>query len=170
MSENTSQNINTEETKKQSNPEVNSQSDAVRDDIQKVKSLIQKIKDGIKEKRQLAKESKQSEEVVVKKSLFSGNKKLIIALVVFLILIVLLIAASLYKSLSNSGNKTEIIISSPTPVANVSVTPIQNPSKYATDSAVLQMESKIKELDTQLNSNIKESGLSLPSLDFDIKF
>ncbi|MEK7525886.1 MAG: hypothetical protein AAB546_00205 [Patescibacteria group bacterium] len=135
--------------------------DAVVQDISKLKGFIQKLKQRIKEKRQA------SESVPV----VNKNKLLMISLAVFVVLCILLVAASMYKSLSN-GKK---VVSVPTPipevVINATPTSIVVPSRYATDSAVLELEKSINEVDGQLSgTQIKESQLTPPTFDFAITF
>ena len=48
---------------------------------------------------------------------------------------------------------------------------IASPSAYATDSAVLKVESELKSIDEKLQStDLKEAGLNPPVLDMDVNF
>jgi len=48
---------------------------------------------------------------------------------------------------------------------------ISNPSSYATDSAILEIEQDLKEIDKQLQeTDLKEASLNPPLLDMDIEF
>jgi hypothetical protein len=98
------------------------------------------------------------------------KKMLFIAGGMFALLLVLLIVGLIVKSVS-SRPVAKVIL--PTPVITSLPTPatLTNPSKYATDSAVLKLEQNLKDNETKLNSlDIKESNLYPPQLDFDIKF
>jgi len=55
----------------------------------------------------------------------------------------------------------------PTPFEEV----IINPSAYATDSAILETESKLKEIEKTLGqTDLKETGLNPPILDMEVNF
>jgi uncharacterized membrane protein len=145
--------------------------DAVSSDIQQLKDLITKIKLGIKEKKEQAKLNKLQDKNSQnpKKSFFASNKLLVVALIIFLIFTILLIAASLYKSLA--GKKTAPTnLASPTPFVNVINPQISTPSKYATDSAVVDVEKKVKQLDGQMSDGLNDPDLTPPSLDFNVNF
>lgn len=153
--------------------------DAFQQDIREVKTLIGRIKQGIKEKRELAKQNAQSQaadgQAPTKKGLkgfISSNKKIAILMAVFLFFVVLLVVASLYQVFSNRRGPL-VVGATPTPVASQSATPaaIARPSKYATDSAVLDIEKMITELDRDMSAvDIRESQLTPPNLDYEIKF
>ena len=86
------------------------------------------------------------------------------------VLIVIAIAFSIYMAVKN--NKSEVS-TTPTPVA--SPTPeteiITNPSRYATDSAVLSIGERLKEIEKELNeTKINDLKLSPPNLNWDINF
>ena len=142
--------------------------DAVSADFLKLKGFIGKVKQGIKEKRELSKNGVTGQPAF---KFLKGNKALMFALIVFIILVVFLVAAALFKSLSLPG-KPVISLSPPTPVAIfVSPSPesATNPSRYATDSGVLDLEKKILELDKNMSATeIRESTLTPPALDFDV--
>ncbi len=155
--------------------------DAVSQDISKLKGFMAKLKQGIKEKQTLAKAAKTSgagsniQVDAAKKPSFVGifakNKLLLVALAIFVVLCILLVAASVYKSLSN--RKPTVVVPTPTPEALINATPsgLIVPSRYATDSAVLELETKINDLDKELTTtSIKESQLTPPTFDFVIKF
>ncbi|MBX4206129.1 hypothetical protein KW795_02930, partial [Candidatus Microgenomates bacterium] len=141
--------------------------------IVKLKSFIQKLKEGIKQKQLEAKQGKKngvggSQEKV---NIFKGNKLLMVALIIFIVLVILLVFAAVYKSFS--GDKKPTVRVTPAPQAIQTATPsaITTPSRYATDSAVLELETKINNLDKDMNStNINEPQLSIPQLDFNINF
>jgi hypothetical protein len=98
------------------------------------------------------------------------NKKItVVAIaVMFSLIFLLLILTSLL------GKKQIAIIATPSP-SPISVTPIPNvilnASRYATDSAVLKIESDLNGIQKQLDSSdVKQSDLSLPNMDFNINF
>ena len=88
----------------------------------------------------------------------------------FGVLIVLLIILALVVGLRREkGN------GAPTPSPKAQKTPesevVRNPSRYATDSAVLAIEEEVLEMDEKLRGvDLKESGLRPPQIEFDIKF
>ncbi len=93
---------------------------------------------------------------------------LTVVAVMFLIIFVLFILVSLF------GKRSTGVVSTPTPQP-ISVSPapqvILNASRYATDSGVLKIESELKNIQNQLNvSDVKQTDLNLPTLDFDINF
>ncbi|MGD0523138.1 MAG: hypothetical protein ABSA43_01100 [Candidatus Microgenomates bacterium] len=98
------------------------------------------------------------------------RKLLVIAGGVLGFLLVLLLVASIVKS---SLNQPVVKVVLPTPVITALPTPVEltNPSRYATDSAVLKLEGNLKDNETNLNNvDIKESDLYPPQLDFNINF
>jgi hypothetical protein len=59
----------------------------------------------------------------------------------------------------------------PQPTTTPLPTTIINPSKYATDSAILEIESQIIQTESDLNSvDLNESELTPPSLDMNVNF
>ncbi len=85
--------------------------------------------------------------------------------IVVLILLILL-------SLVLRANRNRVTPPLPTPISiDNSPSPepqIQNPSKYATDAAVLEIEKNINDLDKSLGStNLRESDLQIPNLHFE---
>jgi hypothetical protein len=98
------------------------------------------------------------------------KKMLYIAGGMFAFLFVLLIVGVIVKSVA-SRPVAKVVL--PTPVITALPTPeaLINPTRYATDSAVLKLEQNLKDNENMLNSlDIKESNLYPPQLDFDIKF
>lgn len=85
---------------------------------------------------------------------------------VFIFLILILIIAR--SSLRISRFKPPVFPSpSPTPYEEE----ITNPSAYATDSAVLEIGERIKEINQDLDkTDLKETGLNPPVLDMDVNF
>lgn len=98
------------------------------------------------------------------------KKLLIIAGGMLGFLLAMLIIALVVKSISNRPVKRVVL---PTPAVTALPTPeeLTNPSKYATDSAVLKLEENLKDNENKLNNlDIKESKLYPPQLDFEINF
>jgi hypothetical protein len=98
------------------------------------------------------------------------KKMLVLAGGMFALLFILLIVGLIVKSVSNRP-VTKVVL--PTPVVTTLPTPeeLTNPTRYATDSAVLKLEQNLKDNENRLNGlDIKESNLYPPQLDFDIKF
>ena len=87
------------------------------------------------------------------------------------IMIVLFILAALF-----APKRTKVVVeATPTPAGTSVPFPttqaITNPSRYATDSGVLKIESDVKTLEGQLNQiDIKQSDLNLPDLDWNVNF
>ena len=97
----------------------------------------------------------------------SKNKKiaLIIGIILFLMIIILVIISSTYRT---SQFKPSIL---PSPSPNPYEEEIKNPSNYATDSAILGVEEKVKEINQELDqTDLKETGLNPPILDMEVNF
>lgn len=102
------------------------------------------------------------------------NTKLLIAVVgiTFAIIIVLLIVGVVVKGLG-SGRSVVSPTATPSalPVATNVPVEISNPSKYATDSGVLKIESDVDNLTRDMSAvDLKESDLRIPTLDMNVKF
>lgn len=102
------------------------------------------------------------------------NIKLLITVgLVFFVLVFLLLVAALVKNMAGGGVKTDVPIATPTaaPSAPLTQVEISNPSRYATDSGILKIESDVDSLSKEMNSvDLRQSNLRVPSLDFNIKF
>ncbi len=97
------------------------------------------------------------------------SKILFIAIPV--VLIVLLLLLSLAVSMIRRG-RTPTLGPTPTPIGS-SPAPdvILNASRYATDEGVLKLGSDLTNIQKQLETtDIKQTDLSVPNLDFNIKF
>ena len=92
------------------------------------------------------------------------KKLVLIGGVILIVIIILSIVLTLLKP------KGQILVSTPTPEPVVPIaTP--TPTKYATDSAILQLEENIKILDQNLtNTDLKEENLQPRQLDWTITF
>ena len=101
---------------------------------------------------------------------FPKNTKIFVIVmgVTFLVLFVLVLFAAAFGKKKNVPQ----IIPTASPVSE-SPQPevILNASRYATDSGVLKIESDLKDFQKQLDIvDVKQTDLSLPNLDFNIKF
>lgn len=96
------------------------------------------------------------------------NMKILILLVpVFFISIFLLLVTGLGGRVRNS------ILPTPTPVptATPSVPEIANPSAYANDPEVLDLESKLSDFDKKLSQvELREDTIRPPTVDWDVNF
>lgn len=93
---------------------------------------------------------------------------MIVLTVMFLLIFILSIFASLF------GKRKSVTLATPTPSplgASPAPNVVLNASRYATDSGVLKLESDFNNLQLILNaSDVKESALTPPTLDFNINF
>lgn len=101
---------------------------------------------------------------------FSGlliKKLLRIGVIAVLLIVLFYIGSLMLRTFTQNGENGQIAVPSP------SVAPFHpfNPSIYADDEQVLQMEEDIKVLDRELSTTqLKETILTPPVLDFDIDF
>lgn len=89
---------------------------------------------------------------------------------VFAGLIIVLIFITIFFGYNqqNQQEKNNKQISTPTPTINQK---IDSPSNYATDSALLQIEKRVDQIEIELlETDLKESGLNLPNLNMEIEF
>jgi len=83
-----------------------------------------------------------------------------------ILLIALLILVNLLKKPSISPGGPQVSTPTPTPFKEE----ITSPSAYATDSAILKIESELKTIDQDLQStDLKEAGLNPPVLDMEVE-
>ena len=83
---------------------------------------------------------------------------------IFLILILIIIRSSLHIS----RFKPPVF---PSPSPSPYEEEITNPSVYATDSAVLEIGEKLKEIESDIDqTDLKETGLNPPVLDLNVNF
>lgn len=101
------------------------------------------------------------------KSSFPIKKVIIIAVVILIVLILLLVGVSI---LSRLMKPAPVAIPSPTPEATfIPATP--TPSRYATDSAVLDIEKNIETLDKELSEvDLDEVNLKPRALKWEVTF
>lgn len=137
-------------------PQPTSQEDAVQADIKKAQAFLA--------------QAKSTNFSSAFKDAFSKYKTLILALIAFFVLLI-----GLGVSFSILGKRMKKAVATPIPaVTTPSPTPseeIKNPSRYATDSAVLKIQSDIEALDKDLNSvDLKENFLRPPAVQFDESF
>lgn len=101
---------------------------------------------------------------------YSKNTRILIVViaVMFVVIILLSIMVMLF------GKKSVLPTATPTPspvTASPAPNVILNASRYATDSGVLKIESDLQAIQKQLDgSDVKETDLSIPNLDFNINF
>lgn len=91
--------------------------------------------------------------------------------IVFTSLVVLLLVLSLAFSLKKQTQQKKKV--TPTPVPQMTAMPevIANPSRYATDSAILKIEQDLVGIGRDLDSlQVNEVNLLPPRLDFEINF
>lgn len=101
---------------------------------------------------------------------FPKNTKILVIAVIVLFLIIFVL--SMLTALFGKKRTGPIATPSPTPISE---TPqpeiILNASRYATDEGVLKIEKDLKDIRKQLDdSDVKQTDLSIPSLDFNINF
>ncbi len=111
-----------------------------------------------------------SADLKIKFNNLSKNSKILVVTIAVIFLIILVL--SVLVALFGKRQRLPVLTASPTPIA---VTPppniILNASRYATDSGVLKIESNLNEIQKQLEaSDVKQSNLSVPNLDFNINF
>ena len=100
------------------------------------------------------------------------RKLLTVIAIVFSVMILLIILTAIIVGLAKRSKKPFIRPTLP-PAASVLPSPgaISNPSRYATDSAVLKIESDLPIVQGRLdNLQVSEVDLLPPRLDFDINF
>lgn len=99
-------------------------------------------------------------------------KMLVIVVVVFVFLVLMLLLAALVTG-GGGGKVAEAPVATPTaaPSSPLPQVEISNPSRYATDSGVLKIESDVDGLSKEMDSvDLRQSNLRVPSLDFNVKF
>jgi len=98
----------------------------------------------------------------------SRNKKLlIIAVVLLFLLLTLTLLATFSRGPKIDPLPPTVALATPTPVQEI----IINPSAYATDSEVLAIEEKLKEIEKDLiKIDLRESSLNPPVLDMNVGF
>jgi hypothetical protein len=101
-----------------------------------------------------------------------GRRVLIIFMTLSALLLLLIVILGLIYRLINQP----IVIREnpiPSPVGKITPPPleIRNPSMYAEDEVVLEMELKIIDLDKQITAtNVRESTLNPPTFNFEVEF
>lgn len=99
----------------------------------------------------------------------SLRKKIIAGGVVFgLFIIFLLLLPTIIKLMRPTQ---PVVTVSPTPSPSDAPAEILNPSQYADDEDIKDIEGKINDLDTKLNNiSLREETLRVPSVDWEINF
>jgi hypothetical protein len=99
---------------------------------------------------------------------FSKKTKILISLVIFLFVLLLLL------SLTSAGQRVKnSILPSPTPSpeATPNLPGIGEPSAYATDPEVIDIENRVGDFEKSLNTtSLKEDTLRPPQVDWDVTF
>lgn len=99
-------------------------------------------------------------------------KLLVIVVTLFVLSIILLLIAALVTG-GKKAAKTEAPVATPTaaPGSPLLEVEISNPSRYATDSGILKIESDVDNLSKEMDSvDLRQSNLRVPNLDFNVKF
>jgi len=155
--------------------------DQIMSDLTKVKSVGKKVVGKVKET--ITPVVNQNKDIISKKqTLFIQSvttparnmfdnpliKKIVrISVIVILLLVFLYIISLLVKTARQNGEVAVTGIPSPTVAQYLPY----NPSVYAEDELVLQLEEDIKVLDRELSTvQLKETILTPPTLDFDVNF
>ena len=108
----------------------------------------------------------------LKNKLNSSSKGTKILIIVITALFFLIFLLAILVALVGKKKVAVVLTPSPSPIS-VSPAPqiIFNASRYATDEAVLKIESNLTEIQKQLESgDVRESALSIPSPEFNINF
>ena len=100
-----------------------------------------------------------------------AKKPLIIFVSIFAFVLIMFLGLAIFMSFNQKNLKpTTENQPSPTPIMEIKEE-ITSPSPYATDAALLKQEEEIKVLDKKLQeTDLKESKLNPPTLDWEIKF
>lgn len=91
--------------------------------------------------------------------------------IVFVSLIVLMFLSSLFFSVKKTANGVKK--KTPAPLPQITILPdvVVNPSRYATDSAILKIEEDLKTVEKELDGlQVNEINLLPPRLDFNVTF
>lgn len=149
------------------------QEDSVAQDLQKVKTIFEKINDNMrsfitpfaKKSATSATHTAQAVRASVDNN-FLGNLVRTF-LILFFSLVLVFIAIYLFRKIKSDEISTEVpsITTTPPPFEPF------KPSVYAQDPEVLKIEEDVNILERELNqTKIREEGINPPSLDFDISF
>lgn len=99
------------------------------------------------------------------------NRKIILIVVgVFIFLFLLLVILGVLTNMQRRNGQTDM--PTPTPAQTTPVEEdIVNPSRYATDAAILKIEGDIEVLDKRMGEEkVRQEDLNLPQLDFEVSF
>lgn len=106
------------------------------------------------------------------KSSSKNVKLLVIVGIVFVFSLFLLLVTALAKG-GKGGTVNVAPVATTVPVSGSPLPQVEisNPSRYATDSAVLKIESDVDNLSKEMDAvDLRQSNLRVPTLDFNIKF
>lgn len=102
------------------------------------------------------------------KEIFSDKKKKNVFIGIGVLTILLLIIIVVQSTYRISLLKTPVL---PSPTPSPFEEEIASPSAYATDSAVLDVEKRLKEIEKEIDqTDLKETGLNPPVLDMEVNF
>jgi len=97
-------------------------------------------------------------------------KLLMVFASVFAGLIIILIFITIFFGYNQQNQQEENNKQIPSPTPTI-IQEINSPSNYATDSALLQIEKRVDQIEIELlETDLKESGLNLPNLNMEIEF
>jgi hypothetical protein len=100
-----------------------------------------------------------------------ARRLLIIFGLFYLVVVILFLLAALIIAIVGSGSNGSGPAVSPPPKVTPAPEENRNPSVYATDSAVLQLQQDVDRHDENLrNTEVTEPILNVPSLNFDVSF
>lgn len=152
--------------------------DPLHQDLEKASSVFKKITSKLKKTTDplVARGNALSAQAVSSSNTFVKTDKFkkVLPIMIFggvLVVLILIGVTVILPLLSRMGTKEEtpIVVTSPT-APPIEFTPSE-PSVYANDPAILQLEEKISVLDREIvGAQLRESTLNPPTLDFNITF
>lgn len=102
---------------------------------------------------------------------FKIPKKLKLSLAITVSLLAILVISLIVFTQLNPQTPADLAIPTPTPTEMPVTEEIASPSAYATDSAILETEAILKDLDKRIqDTDLKETSLRPPVLDLEINF
>lgn len=155
---------------------VEMEEDSVRQDIARLKKIVGKIGGGINQKvspvikKGGVDAGKKSAETVSKIVNTGAMKKIITTFfVIVLIMVLIFIGMNFFKKTPGEEITDELTSSESTPTSPPFVS--YKPSVYADDLEIIKLDEEISTLESEFaSSDIKETSLNIPNLDFDVSF
>ncbi|OGM12587.1 hypothetical protein A2V80_00030 [Candidatus Woesebacteria bacterium RBG_16_39_8b] len=139
--------------------------DQISSDLAKAKEVGKKVVGRVKET--ITPVVNQNKDIISEKQTLFIKKIVRISIIVILLLVFLYIISLLVKTARQNGEVAVPGFPSPTVAQYLPY----NPSVYAEDEMVLQLEEDIKVLDRELSTiQLKETILTPPTLDFNVNF